>query len=153
MPPRSKLTKRMRKEVLRRYATHGVFARVADELNIDRRTLWRWRREDPELQAGLDELKDELVVGISEMSANKLVEHLESVGTTVEVGRRHTRDAKGNPYVEVTEELVRLNPALVRYGMTKWHPDMVRVPLTKDEQDKVQSYIQEVLAKRNHAEP
>ena len=144
-----KLTKAMRAEVVRRYAACGVYARVAEQLGIDRDTLWRWRRREPELQAELDRVKEELVTAIAEKAGHRLDEYLDSIGEMVEVERRETRDAKGRPFTEVRHETVRLNPALLKYGLTKWNPDMVRVPLTKDEQDKVQSYIQEVLAKRN----
>ena len=142
------LTAAKRKKCLRLYEASGVYARVSEALGIDRDTLWRWRREHPDFQAELDAAKTRMIERISEKCAGRLEEYLDSIGTMQVVESKDTVTVKGEPYTEVRREIVRPIPAMLKFGLTKYHPDLVRVPLTQDEQDQVAKYISEVLAQR-----
>ena len=142
------LTAAKRKKCIQLYAKLGVYAHVCKAMSIDITTLWRWRRENPDFQSELDDAKVRLIEAIGEKCAHRLQEYLDSIGTMQVVESKDTVTVKGEPYTEVRREVVRPIPAMLKFGLTKYHPDLVRVPLTQDEQDQVAKYISEVLAQR-----
>ena len=146
--PRDGLTPARRKKCVSMYGALGVYAHVSEKLGISPRTLLRWRNEHPDFQAELDAVKKEMIERISEKCASRLEEYLDSIGTMQVVESKDTVTVKGEPYTEVRREIVRPIPAMLKFGLTKYHPDLVRVPLTQDEQDQVAKYISEVLAQR-----
>ena len=146
--PRDGLTKARREKCIRLYAALGVYAHVSEKLGISPDTLLNWRRAHPDFQAELDDAKTRMIERISEKCAGRLEEYLDSIGTMQVVESKDTVTVKGEPYTETRREVVRPIPAMLKFGLTKYHPDLVRVPLTQDEQDQVAKYISEVLAQR-----
>ena len=142
------LTRGRREQAITAFRRLGVYAHVANEMGVSVSQFRQWRRDHPDFQAALAEEKEELVWEIGQKSAHRLTEYLDSIGTMQVTHERDTRDHEGNPYTEVTREVVRVHPGLLKFGLTKHDPDLVRVPLTKDEREEVRTFIQGVLARR-----
>ena len=151
--PRLGLTQARRAAAVAAYARCGVFARVAEHLGVDGRTLRRWREESPDFDAELKAAGEQLDIRIGELARHKLEEYFESVGDMLVVEEKDTVSNQGKNYTEVRRQRVLLNPAFVRMALTKLDPDWVRAPLTKEEQDKVATYIHEVIAAREARRP
>ena len=117
------LTKERRKMALRIFAETATYARVYEALGVDAETLKRWRDANPDFQAELDEAERQYDRRIGELARTRLDEHLQSIGTMRVTRRRHTRDNKGEAYVEVDEEPVEANVAMVRTALTKLDRD------------------------------
>ena len=146
--PRLGLTQGRREQAISLYRALGVYAHVAKEMGVSERQFLQWRQDNPGFQAELTAMKEELVWELGEKSAHRLSEYLDSIGTMVPVSEKDTHDSKGQPHTEVHREVVRLHPGLLKFGLTKYDPDLVRAPLTKEEKDEVASFISEVLARR-----
>lgn len=139
------LTPARRAKALSAYSRQPIHARVAEHLGVDVSTLRLWRAKHPDFAAEMDNIKDEWVQETGELAEEVVRKTLREAADGTPTW--HETDTKSGQVVRLEAE--RPYPAhAVRAALTKHDPDYVRVPLTHDEQDKVQGFINELLAAR-----
>ena len=139
------LTPARRKKALAAFRRDPIHARVAEQLGVAERTLREWRQQHPDFAEEMDTIKAQWVLETGQMAEAAVRKSLRQY-VEGEASWRET-DTKSGQVVRLHAE--RDYPAhAVRAALTKHDPDYVRVPLTADEQDKVQGFINELLAAR-----
>ena len=138
------LTAARRQAALAAFAECPVYARVADSLDVHPRTFDYWREKHPDFQEELDRIRDGHVRRrgqLAELAIDK------ALGGYVD-GVPDWREVPGEDGPVRIHSAPDYPGSAVRSALTKYDPDYVRVPLTKEEKDKVAGFIQEMLEAR-----
>lgn len=144
------LTAARRKKALAAYRRCGIFARVAEELGVSQRTLRDWRANHPDFGEEMDAIKQQQVFEMGQLAEQVVGMELKAYVDGVPVW--HETDTKQGKVVRLLAARPYPHSA-VKSALTKHDPDFVRVPLTREEQDKVKGFIDEVLSARGAEGP
>ena len=101
------------------YLRYGVFARVAQELDVTERTLYDWREKHPDFQAALDEAGRHHDTRIGQLARKALEVDLEAY-LAGEPLREQVMNAKGD--IATLDKPRVLNIGAVRTALTKLDP-------------------------------
>ena len=144
--PRHGLTKERRERAIRAYRETGLYARAAEAAGVDDSSMRAWRRKHPDFEAELDEAGRAYDEDVGVLARSVLRQRLEEMRDRV----RPSTQA----IVQKTGQVVELlqphhyDVATLRTALMKHDPDWVRPKLTKEEEQTVRTFINEVIAAR-----
>ena len=145
------LTPARRARALEHYGVSGLYARVYEALGVCQNTFTRWRKENPDFQAELDEVGRAVDRRIGELARSVLEQRLEDM--------RDRRRPSQQAIVQRTGEVVELegppeyDVASIRTGLTKLDPSWTHPKQEVEHSGQVQvdAAIDSALAKLEDA--
>ena len=143
------LTPERRQAALGGYRESGVYAHVAKAMGVGESTFHNWRKVHPDFDEELKAIGREIDLRIGHLYRSATEQHaLDVLARKRVIRHQQALDRDGQVHTLEHQEPTVLNVSLARTALTKLDPEWTRPPLSKEEEDKVKGFIDEVLSLR-----
>ena len=123
MAAHARYSRKRHKAAVEAFRKRGYYNDAAQAADVDRHTLWEWRKRYPELQADMDVAREQQVERIGRKYIRAIELHVDAVLTGQRLpDRLGVHPQTGRLVVLQQGDLVRLCDKLTKLALTRYEP-------------------------------